>query len=144
MDDEAAEAGVLAGKSPQVAEESWPGHGSSNPDVGWILGEPWAIVRSGLDQAQSPSSAPAGPVALRKPVRTETLGRNTGRVSNPGQGDALLVEARTSLLPLRMTESSAGRLVLPAARRHSQSCPTDPHSPLMCPNCGSDQDSAVC
>lgn len=138
------EAGVLAGKSPQVAEASWPGHGNSSPDVEWILGEPWTHVRSGLDQAQSPSSAPVGPDGLRKPVRRESLDRNTGRVSNPGQGAALLVEARTTLLPLRMTESSAGPLLLPAARRHSQPCPTDPHSPLMCPNCGSDQDSTVC
>lgn len=138
------EAGVLAGKSPQVAGESWPGHGNSNPDVEWILDEPWVHVRSGLDQAQSPSSAPVGCVALRKPVSRESLGRNTGRVSILGQVAALLVEARTTLLPLRMTESSAGLLLLPAARRHCQPCPTDPHSPLMCPNCGSDQDSTVC
>ncbi len=142
--DEAAEAGVLVGKSPQVAEASWPGHENSSPDVEWIPGEPWTHVRNGLDQAPSPSSAPVGRVGPRKPVRRESLGRNTGRVSNPGQGAALLVEARTTLLPLRMTESSAGPLLLPAARRHSQPCPTDPHFPLMCPNCGSDQDSTVC
>ena len=43
---EAAEAGVLAGKSPQVAEESWPGQGNSNPDVEWMLCEPLELVRS--------------------------------------------------------------------------------------------------
>lgn len=141
---EAAEAGVQAGRSPQVAEESWPGRANSNPDAKWILGEPWTLLRSGSDQARSPSSAPAGPVALRKAVCTESLGRNTARVSNPGQGGALLVEVGTTRLPLRMTGSSAGRLVLPAARGHSQTCPTDPHSPLTCPNCGSDQDSTAC
>lgn len=141
---EAAEAGALAGRNPPEVEESWLGHGSSNPDVGWILDEPWAVVRSGLDPAQSPFSAPAGRVYQRKPVRRESLGRNTGHVSNPGQGDAPLVEARTTPLPLRMTESSVGLLLLPAARRRCQPCPTDPHSPLMCPNCGSDQGSTVC
>lgn len=100
-------------------------------------------VRSGLDQAQSPSSG-AGRDGLGKPVRREGLGRNIGRVLNPGQGAALLAEARTTLLPPRMKESCAGRLLLPAARRHSQTCPTDPHSLLMCPNCGSDQGSTVC
>lgn len=141
---EAVEADVLAGKIPQVAEESQPGHGNSNPDVEWILGEPWVHVRSGLDQARSPSSDPVGRVGLRKPVRTESLGRNTDRVSNPSQGAALQVVARTTLLPPRLTESSAGQLLLPAAHRHCQPCPTDPHSLLMCPNCGSDQDPTVC
>lgn len=51
---EAVQAGVLAGKSPQVAEESGLGHGNNNPDVEWILCEPWVLVRSGLDLAQSP------------------------------------------------------------------------------------------
>lgn len=139
-----AEAGALAGKSPQVVEESWQDHGNSNPDAEWILCEPWAPARSGSDPVQSPSSAPAGRVDQRKPVRRECLGRNTGHVSNPGQEDAPLVEARTTLLPLRMTGSSAGPLLLPAARRRSQPCPTDPHSPLMCPNCGSDQEPTVC
>lgn len=141
---EAVEAGVRAGKSPRVAAQSWPGRGKSNPDAEWILAEPRALVRNGLDPAQSPSSAPAGLVAPRKPVRMESLGRNTGRVSNPGQGDALLLEGRTTRLPLRMSESSAGQLLLPAARRHFQPSPTDPHFPRMCPNCGSDRDSTVC
>lgn len=143
-DHEAAEAGFLAGKSSQVAGESRQGHGNSNPDVEWILYEPSALDRSSLDLAQSPSSAPAGRAALGKPARRESLGRNMGRVSNPGQGDALLVEVRTNLLPLRMTENSVGPLLLLAARRHSQPCPTDPHSLLMYPNCGSDQGSIVC
>lgn len=140
---EATEVDVLAYKSPQVAEELRPGRENSNPDVIWILGEPWVHVRSGLNQAQSPSSSPVGRDGLRKPVRSESLDRNS-RVSNPGQGAAPLVETRTTLLPPRRTESSAGQLLLPAARRHSQPCPTDPHSLLMCPNCGSDQDSTVC
>lgn len=143
----AAAAGVLAGKTLQVAEESWPVHGNSNPDVEWILGESWVRDRSGSAQVQSPSSAPVGPVGLRKPVRRVSLGRNMGHVSNPDQGAALLVEARTSLHPPRMTEMSGDRLLLPAARRQPcpyQLCPTDPHSLLMCPNCGSDQDSTVC
>ncbi|TNN63322.1 hypothetical protein EYF80_026424 [Liparis tanakae] len=65
---EAMEAGVRVGKSPRVAAESWPGRGKSNPDAEWILAEPWALVRNGLDPAQSPSSAPAGLVAPRKPT----------------------------------------------------------------------------
>lgn len=141
---EAMEAGALAGKSPQLVEESWLDLGKSNPDVEWILCEPWVLFRSGLDPAQSPSCAPVDCVALRKPVRRESLGRNTDHVSNPGQGDAPLVVARTTLLPLRRTESSSGPLLLLAAHRHSPPCPTDPHSPLLCPNCGSDQDSTVC
>ena len=141
---EAAEAGVLVCKSPQLFEESRLGHGNSNPDVEWILCEPWPLVRSGLDPAQSPSSSLVDRVALREVARNESLDRNTNRVSNPGQGDAPLVEARTTLLPPRRTESSAGPLLLPAARRRSQPCPTDPHSPLKCPSCGSDQDSTVC
>lgn len=101
-------------------------------------------VRSGLDQARSPSSAPVGRFGLGNPVRRESLGRNMDHVLNPGQGAALQVEARTTLLPPRMTGSSAGQLLLPADRRHSQPCPTDRHSLLMCPNCGSDLDSTVC
>lgn len=141
---EVAEAGVLAGKILQVAEESRLGHVHSNPDVELILGGPSVHVRSGLDQAQIPSSFPVGRVGLRKPVRRGSLGRNMDRVSNPGQGASLQVVARTTLLPPRMTESSAGQLLLPAARRRSQPCPTDPHSLLMCPNCGSDQNPTVC
>lgn len=124
--------------------ESWQGHGNSNPDAEWILCEPWVLVRSGLDLAQSPSAAPVGRGVLRTPVRTKSLGRNTGHVSDPGQGDALLVEARTTLHPLRLTESSAGLLLLPAGRTRCQPSPTDPHSLLKCPNCGSVQDSTVC
>lgn len=44
---EVAEADALTGKRPQVSEESWLGHGNSNPDVELRLGEPWALVRSG-------------------------------------------------------------------------------------------------
>lgn len=137
-------AGALPGKSPQVDEESWLGHGHSNPDVEWILGEPWMFVRSGLNLAQSFSLVLLGRVAQHRPVRRQSLGRNTGRVSNPGQGDAPLVEARTTLLLLRMTESSGGLLLLPAARIHRQPSPTDLHYPLTCPNCGSVQDSTAC
>lgn len=138
------EAGVLIGKSSQVAGESWPGHEDSNPDVEWSLDEPWELVRSDLDLAQIPSLAPAGRCAPGKAVRRESLGMNMGRVLNPGQGDARLVEVRTTLLPLRMTESPVGLLLLPAARTRRQPFPTDPHSLLKCPNCGSVQDSTVC
>ncbi len=144
---EAAEAGVLVGKSLQVAEESWPVHGNSNPDAEWIPDESWMHDRSGSDQAQSPSSVPVDRVGLRKPVRRESLGKNKGRVSNPVQRAALLVEVRTNLPPPRMTKSSGGQLLLLAARRQPcpcQPCPTDLHSLLMCPNCGSVQDSTVC
>lgn len=107
-EDEAVEADVQVGKIPQVAEESRLAHGNSNPDVEWILGEPWVHVRSGLDPVQSSSSVPVGCILLSKPVRRESLGRSTVRVSNPGQGGALQVKARTTLLPPRMTESSVG------------------------------------
>lgn len=83
-------------------------------------------------------------MAPRKPVRTMGLG-NMGHVSDPGQEDARLEEVRTTHLPLRMTENSSGQLLLPGARMLRQpSCPTDPHSPLKCPSCGSDQEAIVC
>lgn len=137
-------ADVLAGKIRQVDEESWLGPEDNNPDAEWIPGGPWMHARKGLDQARSSSSAPVGLVGLCKPVRIQPLGRNTDHVSNPGQGAALRAKVRTSLLLLRMTENSFCQLLLPAAHRHSQPCPTDPHSPLMCPNCGSDQYPTVC
>lgn len=63
------EADVQVGKIHQVAEESQQTHGNSNPDVEWILGEPWVHVRSGLGLVQSSSSVPAGCILLSKPVR---------------------------------------------------------------------------
>lgn len=107
----------------------------------WILGEPLVGVRSGLDREQSSSSALLG---LGKPERKDCPGRNTDPVLNPGQGDALQEVARTTLLLRRMTESSDDQLLSLAARKRPQPCPTDPHSLLTCPNCGSDQDSTVC
>lgn len=138
------ETDVPVGKIPQVAEGSRRSHGNSNPDVEWIHGEPWVHVRGGSDQVQSPFSTPVDREGRCKPVRKKCLGRNTDHVLNLGQGCALQVEAHTILLPLRMTESFVCQLLLPAARRHSQLCPTDPHSLLVCPNCGSDQDPTVC
>lgn len=138
---EGVKAGVLSGKIPPVAVEISLDRWNSNPDAEWILGEPWVRVRSGSDQVQSSSSALVG---LGKPARRECPGRNRDPVSNPGQGDALQEVARTTLLPPRMTESSDGRLLLPAARRHPQPCPTDPHSLPTYPNCGSGQGSTVC
>lgn len=137
-------ADVLTGKILQVGEDSRLGPEHSNPDVEWIPGGPWMHARNGSDQAQSSSSTPVGRVDLCKLVRIQPLGRSMDHVSNPDQGGALLGKVRTTLLLPRMTENSFCQLLLPAAHRHSQPCPTDPHSLLMCPNCGSDQDLTVC
>lgn len=103
------------------------------------------FVRSGLDQERSSFVALLDRVALCKFVRRVRPGRNTAHVSNPGQGDAPLVELRTTLLPLRMTGSSAALLILLAAHTLRRNVfPTDHHSLLMCPNCGIFQDSTVC
>lgn len=137
--------GDLTGKGPRVAEESWQDRENSNPDVEWILGEPWVPARNGLNLVQSSSAVPVDRVAQHKPARRESLGRNTEHVSNPGQEDAPLVEPRTTLPPPRMTESFVGLLLLLAAHTlcHTAS-PTDPHSLPRCPSCGNAQDLTAC
>lgn len=143
--DEMVEAGDLTGKGPQVAEASWLDHENNNPDVEWMLDEPWMPARNGLNLVQSSSSTPVDCVAQHKPARRVSLGRNMEHVSNPGQEDTPLVESQTTLPPPRMTGSFVGLLLLLAAHTHCQTAsPTDPHSLLRCPSCGSVQDLTVC